>query len=118
MNKMVRVTLIGNGNTTDFETKSVINEKDNTIKYVENDELNTIVKFDYKDYTLTRKNKNMKLRYNFVLNEVTDGELEVTGMNTKMILRVETRRIKHNKNNIGIEFLVENEKFKYSIEVK
>lgn len=118
MNKMVRVTLIGNGNTTDFETKSVINEKDNTIKYVENDELNTIVKFDYKDYTLTRKNKNMKLRYNFVLNEVTDGELEVTGMNTKMILRVETRRIKHNKNNIEIEFLVENEKFKYSIEVK
>lgn len=118
MNKMVRVTLIGNGNTTDFETKSVINEKDNTIKYVENDELNTIVKFDYKDYTLTRKNKNMKLRYNFVLDEVTDGELEVTGMNTKMILRVETRRIKHNKNNIEIEFLVENEKFKYSIEVK
>lgn len=118
MNKMVRVTLIGNGNTTDFETKSVINEKDNTIKYVENDELNTIVKFDYKEYTLTRKNKNMKLRYNFVLNEVTDGELEVTGMNTKMILRVETRRIKHNKNNIEIEFLVENEKFKYSIEVK
>ena len=118
MNKMVRVTLIGNGNTTDFETKSVINEKDNTLKYVENDELNTIVKFDYKDYTLTRKNKNMKLRYNFVLNEVTDGELEVTGMNTKMILRVETRRIKHNKNNIEIEFLVENEKFKYSIEVK
>jgi len=118
MNKIVRVTLIGNGNTTDFETKSVINEKDNTIKYVENDELNTIVKFDYKDYTLTRKNKNMKLRYNFVLNEVTDGELEVTGMNTKMILRVETRRIKHNKNNIEIEFLVENEKFKYSIEVK
>lgn len=118
MNKMVRVTLVGNGNTTDFETKSVINEKDNTIKYVENDELNTIVKFDYKDYTLTRKNKNMKLRYNFVLNEVTDGELEVTGMNTKMILRVETRRIKHNKNNIEIEFLVENEKFKYSIEVK
>lgn len=118
MNKMVRVTLIGNGNTTDFETKSVINEKDNTLKYVENDELNTIVKFDYKDYTLTRKNKNMKLRYNFVLNEVTDGELEVTGMNTKMILRVETRRIEHNKNNIEIEFLVENEKFKYSIEVK
>lgn len=118
MNKIVRVTLIGNGNTTDFETKSVINEKDNTLKYVENDELNTIVKFDYKDYTLTRKNKNMKLRYNFVLNEVTDGELEVTGMNTKMILRVETRRIKHNKNNIEIEFLVENEKFKYSIEVK
>ena len=118
MNKIVRVTLIGNGNKTDFETKCVINEKNNTIKYVENDELNTIVKFDFKDYTLTRKNKNMKLRYKFLLNEVTNGELEVTGMNTKMILRVETRYLKHKDNNIEIEFLVENEKFKYNIEVK
>lgn len=118
MNKIVKVTLISNDNTTVFETKSVINEKDNTIKYVENDELKTIVKLDLKDYTLTRKNKNMRLRYHFDLNEVTKGELEVTGMNTKMFLNIETRRIERKENNVEIEFLVENDKFKYNIEVK
>lgn len=118
MNKIVRVTLNGNGSKTYFETKCVINEKDNTIKYVENDELKTIVKFNYKDYTLTRKNKNMKLRYNFDLNNVTEGVLEVTGMNTRIYLKIETRQIKQNNYNIEIEFLVEKEKFKYNIEVK
>lgn len=118
MNKKVKVTLKSNGFTNDYETKCIINEKDNTIKYIENDELNTIVKLNYKDYTLTRKNKNMKLHYHFDINEVTNGELEVAGMNSKMILNVETRYIKREDYNIEIEFLVEKEIFRYSIEVK
>lgn len=118
MNKIAIVSIKNNDTESKFETKCVINEKENTIKYVENDELNTIVKFDYKDYTLTRKNKNMKLRYHFAVNEVTNGELEVTGMNTKMILNIETRYIKREDYNFEIEFLVEKELFKYNIEVK
>ena len=78
----------------------------------------TNVKLDLKDYTLTRKNKNMKLRYHFDINEVTLGELEVTGMNTKMFLNVETRYIERKENMIRIEFLVEKEKFIYNLEVK
>ena len=118
MQRRVRVTLNSNGKTTEYETKCIFDEKEDTIRYVENDELNTIVKLDLKDYTLTRKNKNMKLRYHFDINEVTLGELEVTGMNTKMFLNVETRYIERKENMIRIEFLVEKEKFIYNLEVK
>ncbi len=117
MKKHLKLKLTGPSGNLDIETNGIYNEQTNEISYIEDNDLKTIVKFNFSDYTLTRKNKNMKLRYHFIENEFSDGEIELNDIKSKFILKIKTLKINIGYKKIYIEYLIEKEKFKLIIEV-
>lgn len=117
MNRNLKVRLVSNENTIEYQTKCILNKKDNTLKYIENDDLNTIAVFNLNDYTLTRRNSNMRLRYTFIENETTKGEVEINDLSSLVTLDIKTHNIKKDENKLSIEFEVEDEQILYDIEV-
>lgn len=117
MNKIVRVKLLSSEVNLDYEVKCIYNAKTQEIKYIDQDEEKTIVKFSFLDYTLARKNNNMRLRYHFVENEITEGELDVTGIPNTIKVDVETKKIEKKENMINIVYFVDNTRFNYILEV-
>lgn len=116
MHKDLLIKVINSEQNTEYTTKGVVTDKE--IKYVENDELNTIAKFNLINNTLTRKNNNLRLRYPFVLDKETLGEVEIKELNKKIKVKIKTKKIEKKERSIRIEFSVEKEDFIYYIEEK
>ncbi len=117
MNKNIRVILNSKDVDLNFITKCIYNKNNNTIKYIENDDLKTIAIFNFNDYTLTRKNSKMTLKYKFIESKLTKGELNLKENNLSMEIDVVTNKIIKQSNYICIEFKVFEEPMKYIIEV-
>lgn len=88
--------------------------KEDEIIYKETD--GTLTNFNYKHNILTRENKDLKMKYRFLENTTSEGTIEVKELQKEINVMIETGNIIRNKNNIEIEFKIEDNNFIYRIE--
>ena len=113
MSKIKINIFIKNAETNyEYETTGIIN--DNTIKYIEED--NTKTTYNYDNNHLTRTNKDLQMDIIFDLNKETEGIIRIENINKSIPLRVKTNKIERKKNNILIEYMIDNDQFIYRIE--
>ncbi len=117
MKKQVKVQLENDEGKSSFIVPCIYDIKKLCITYVEKDELNTIVKLDLKNWILSRKNKDIRLRFPYRMGDETVGQYEVYDINKIIELKINTTKLERKDNNIFIEYYIENQKFKYYLEV-
>lgn len=83
----------------------------NKIKYKEN---NTKVIYDYQNKILTRENNNYKMIFNFSSTKL-NIYLKEEKKYLELTLKVKSYNL--NNNNLEIEYILDNNKYLYSIEV-
>lgn len=96
-------------------TEAIAIYQDDVIKY--KDEDNSTVIYNYKKRKLTRDNEKIKIEYIFNLENETTGLILIKELNKTISLSIITKEIVENNNNIEIEFKLDNDLFKYRIEV-
>lgn len=109
----ILVTVNNDESNTTNEFDAII--QDQTLKYIENKE--TTVIFSYLKNILIRENNELRMEYSFNENKKTKGIILVKEYNQEINVEVDTKSIKKENNNIEIDFNVENNKFKYKVEV-
>ncbi len=95
-----------------FETNGIIQE--NKLKYKDND--STMMIYDYEKQILFRENNELKITYPFSLKEKTIGIIELKDLNQLLNVEIETKKINRKKNDIEIEYRMENQIFRYQVE--
>lgn len=122
MDKKVRVILKSNEGDSDFTTNAHYDEEKNEISYVEVDQAQAKVKYNFNTNTLIRSYNGFSLLYHFVEGEITQGQisvtLEETGKVTKFDVDIKTSEVRREKNKITIKYELDKSKFEFSIEVK
>ena len=108
----IKVIIKNNESNYEYETDAIIN--DNELKYLE--ENKTKVTYNYDKNHLTRINEDLRLDYIFDNNKETKGLIKVHELNKELPLTIKTEKIEKNKNNIRIDYSIENDKFLYQIE--
>ena len=97
----------------EYKTTAILTE--DVIKYKSED--NTTEMFDYTNNKLIRENSELRMNYIFDLNKETKGTVFVKDLNRELEVNIKTNKIERNKNDIEIEFVVEDNTIKYHIEV-
>jgi len=114
MDKNIRVKLNGNEENLDFKCVSKINN--NKIFYQEND-ISVIVEKCKDRVILIRKHNDYEIKFNFsVLNDQV-STYNVFGSNKDFILDIVTTKLEIDDNKIYIEYKLEEDLFKFSLEV-
>jgi hypothetical protein len=109
----VLVSVKNDDSNIEYKTTAILT--DDVIKYKSED--NTTEIFDYINNKLTRENNELRMDYVFDLNKETKGTVFVKDLNRELEVNVKTNKIERNKNDIEIEFVVEDNTIKYRIEV-
>ncbi len=111
----VKVTLT----TPDINDEKIYNAifhpDENSIVYKE--ENNTTTKFDLNKMKLRRENKELYMEYQFNEKASTTGKIEVKSINQKLELKLKTKAIIKKQDKIEIEYQVEEDRYKYKLEV-
>lgn len=115
MKKNVRITTISNNHEVRYDTKAIVTEK--AITYIEKDGKKTKTYFNYEKNQLIRENKEILMKYNFDKAKETTGQLLVYDVEKSVLLKIKTKELIRENENISIKFLVENEPIEYKIEV-
>lgn len=114
MPKLDVLIRVENDDTKDeYKTTAIL--ADDIIKYKSNN--NTTEVFDYNNYKLTRENDELRMEYEFDLNNITRGNLFIKELNRSLVVDIKTNKIERNNNDIKIEFVAEDNNIKYQIEV-
>ena len=113
--KNVRITTISNNHEVRYDTKAIVTEK--AITYIEKDGKKTKTYFNYEKNQLIRENKEILMKYNFDKAKETTGQLLVYDVEKSVLLKIKTKELIRENENISIKFLVENEPIEYKIEV-
>jgi hypothetical protein len=114
MPKLDVLIRVENADTKDeYKTTAIL--ADDIIKYKSNN--NTTEVFDYNNYKLIRENDELRMEYEFVLNNITRGNLFIKELNRSLVVDIKTNKIERNNNDIKIEFVAEDNNIKYQIEV-
>ena len=109
----VLISVKSNDSNLEYKTTAILTEE--IIKYKSED--NTTEMFDYTNNRLTRENSELRMDYVFDLNKETKGIVFVKELNRELEVNIKTNKIERNKNDIEIEFVVEDNTIKYHIEV-
>lgn len=117
MKKNIKVTVINDCEKIEFITSAIYTNDYSEIKYIDNDEMNTIVKYNFASNKFTRTNNNLKLEYEFSENNKTTGIIDVKDISKFIEVEIKTNKLIQEKGNLDIEYLVENQKIIYKIEV-
>lgn len=104
--------------TYEYDVPAILKEDENTIIYIEPDEQHTKTSFNYRKKELIRENDSLRMHYPFNKNKNSRGTIYVKELGRTFDLIIKTTKILRCKNNIEIEFLVEEQPFNYKIEVK
>ena len=97
-----------------YKTTALI--KEDNIIYKEKD--NTLVTFNKKDNILLRKNNDIEMKYNFTLGKETTGTIKILELNKIIEININTISLIKEEDFIKIEYQIENNTFKYSINMK
>ena len=108
----IKVTIQNEENTTTCQTQAIL--QDNLLKYQEEED--TMVIYDYENNTLLRENSELKMNYSFSRGEKTTGEIIIKELKRRMPIEINTKSIEKEKNNILVEFLIDNQTFIYKVE--
>ena len=109
----VLISVKSNDSNLEYKTTEILTE--DIIKYKSED--NTTEMFDYTNNRLTRENSELRMNYIFDINKETKGTVFVKDLNRELEVNIKTNKIERNKNDIEIEFVVEDNTIKYHIEV-
>ena len=107
-----KVSVINNDENIIFTT--ICKKSNDMIMYIENDKLRTRTTYNYENNVLRRRNDNYKIEYVFDKNKITEGIIETK--EHKVIVKIETKKMKIENDNIEIEFKVEGQAITYKVE--
>lgn len=110
-----KIKIYSNNEKIEYDVNSIYNEEINKLIYKEPD--NTKTSYDYKNKTLTRENDELRMEYNFITGKTSRGRILIKDLNQSLEVDIRTNKIVQKDNNIQIEYEMENQKFKYIIEV-
>lgn len=88
-----------------FETIAHYQENSRVLTYKEKDD--TLVKYYYDKGILTRENKNIVMKYNFINKKLTIGEILIKDLNKSLNLNIYTTSIIQKDRNIEIHYEIE-----------
>ena len=112
MNFNAKVSVINNNENIIFNT--ICKKSNDTIMYIEKDNLHTRTTYNYEKNVLRRRNDDYKIEYLFDKDKITEGIIETK--EHKAIVKIETTKIKIENDNIEIEFKVEGQPITYRVE--
>lgn len=107
-----KVSVINNDENIVYTT--ICKKSNDMIMYIENDKLRTRTTYNYENNVLRRRNDNYKIEYIFDKNKITEGIIETK--EHKVIVKIETKKMKIENDNIEIEFKVEGQAITYKVE--
>lgn len=107
-----KVSVINNDENIVYTT--ICKKSNDMIMYIENDKLRTRTTYNYENNVLRRRNDNYKIEYVFDKNKITEGIIETK--EHKVIVKIETKKMKIENDNIEIEFKVEGQAITYKVE--
>lgn len=107
-----KVSVINNDENIVYTT--ICKKSNDMIMYIENDKLRTRTTYNYENNVLRRRNDNYKIEYVFDKNKITEGIIETKEQ--KVIVKIETKKMKIENDNIEIEFKVEGQAITYKVE--
>ena len=110
----IRVSICNSQNKNEYETNGII--QDDILKYKEPNK--TTVLYNYKEDILIRENKELKM--NYILKKKQHDKqnfLFLKDLQKKLFLNLKVTRFKKQRYNLYAEFKIEEENFKYKIEV-
>lgn len=110
-----KVTLVTPTETKKNIYNAIFHQNTQEIIYQEEDK--TITKINLKEPRLRRENVNLWMEYVFNQQVSTNGIIKVKDVNQEVLVNIKTSKIKQQNNNIEIEYQLENENYKYKLEV-
>lgn len=92
-------------------------EQEEILTYQEPNEKHAIVKFNFKTNELLRENNMIKICYKFNNKTSTTGTVFLKELKQQVTLKVITKKLHKNVNNIEIDYFLEADFYQYKIEV-
>lgn len=111
----IKVTLTTPLKTIDNTYKAIFHPELQQIVYLEDDKTKTTI--ELKNVKLRRENKELQMEYPFERQNVTQGMIKVKELNKKLLVNIKTIEVIQKNKNIEIEYKLEDEKYKYKLEV-
>lgn len=111
----IKITLKTPDTTTENNYKAIFHPETNIIIYQEEDK--TKSQFDLRNLRLRRENKSLWMEYLFNEQEKTKGTIKVKELNQSLQVNIQTKKINQQNKNVEIEYQLEDEKYKYKLEV-
>ncbi len=111
----IKVTLITPEKVLENEYNAIFHSDENTIVYQEKDK--TITKINKDELRLRRENDKLLMEYEFKNNMNTIAKVFSKELSKLLELNIKTSEIINSDKNIEITYKLENEDYKYKIEV-
>ena len=111
----IKVTLITPELTDEKTYNAIYHPEENTIIYKEEDKTTTKVSLNKK--RLRRENEELLMEYLFAEKKNTKGIVTVKSLNKTLELNLKAKKINQVDKNIEIHYVLENEEYKYKLEV-
>lgn len=111
----LKIKIYNEEEKTEYEVYGIYNAEQNKIIYKEPD--NTTTSYDYKNKSLTRDNNELRMEYSFKKKTDNRGQILVKDLNQNIEVNIKRINIEEKDINTKIEYEIENQKFKYIIEV-
>ena len=111
----IKITLKTKEQTIENKYKAIFFFFSNIIIYQEEDK--TKNQFDLRNLRLRRENENLWLEYLFNEQEKTKGIIKIKELNQNLQVNIQTKKINQQNKNIEIEYQLEEESYKYKLEV-
>lgn len=113
MNKKSKISLITNKEKLTYEVNIEI--KNDKINYQENNDELTRVLYDKTNKTLIRDNKEIYMEYDFNMNKAS---IYIKDLKKEINLELRTKNIVESDKLIDIEYLLDNEVYRYIIDME
>lgn len=111
----VKITLNTPDSTTENIYIAIFHPETNEIIYQEANKTKT--RFNLKKLSLERENESLWMKYLFNQQEKTMGTVKIKELNQQLQLNITTAKINQKNQNIEIEYQLEDENYKYKLEV-
>ena len=111
----VKVTLLTPEINYVDQYNAIFHPNQNEITYKEKDDTKT--KFNLKSLKLRRENKELIMEYLFKQEQSTIGIVEIKSLQKRVELNLKTKKILQSKDKVEIIYQIEEEQYKYKLEV-
>ena len=114
--KKIKINVLLESSETNSKITSIAEIEENTIKYSESD--GTIVTLNIKDNILIRENEKLLMTFEFNKSKITTNEIFIKELKQILTTMIETKNIICKNNYYKVEYeIIDNDKFKYIIEI-
>ena len=115
--KKLKIVLITNQETNEYNLLGEYDEKNNIIYYNEKSKLVNKMQIDLKNKILIRENKDYLIKYNLLENKETINKINIKELNQYLDIKIKTEKFKITGNKIEIKYILvdSNEKVTYII---